>query len=259
LLAETATLPHRPHKINMPHSTWYTPGMPSSTTTGRPTVMTEPVIRKLEEAFKVDATDEETCSYAGIAEASRCRSSRHGCPRVWRRSVLSLLAIVVGAMAVQLVLHGPAAGGEGPLGHLTEAIEVARMGTLQPDFDVATRDDLRKHRQPPGSSSFLLRPTFMGMNEAYAGNAVFLQLMRLHNSRSKFLAKLIPTVESILSRPILADRIDVVKVGKERRPRHPNTFTFDRLISKVIRKILQCNQGLSMKIVPSRASSIRDS
>ena len=35
---------------------------------GRPTVVTEAVVLKLEEAFRVDATDEEACSYAGIGE-----------------------------------------------------------------------------------------------------------------------------------------------------------------------------------------------
>lgn len=32
--------------------------------------MTEALFQKLEEAFKIDATDEEACSYAGIAEAT---------------------------------------------------------------------------------------------------------------------------------------------------------------------------------------------
>jgi hypothetical protein len=35
---------------------------------GRPTVMTEEVMRKLEEAFSLDCTDEEACAYAGIGE-----------------------------------------------------------------------------------------------------------------------------------------------------------------------------------------------
>lgn len=35
---------------------------------GRPTKKTEEVVRKLEEAFKIDATVPEACSYAGIGE-----------------------------------------------------------------------------------------------------------------------------------------------------------------------------------------------
>jgi hypothetical protein len=35
---------------------------------GRPTVFTEEVVRKLEEAFSMDCTDEEACAYAGIGE-----------------------------------------------------------------------------------------------------------------------------------------------------------------------------------------------
>lgn len=34
---------------------------------GRPTVMTPAVVQKLEQAFAIDATIEEACSYAGIA------------------------------------------------------------------------------------------------------------------------------------------------------------------------------------------------
>jgi hypothetical protein len=35
-------------------------------TTDRPTVMTPEVVRKLEEAFTMDCTDEEACAFAGI-------------------------------------------------------------------------------------------------------------------------------------------------------------------------------------------------
>src|SRR3954469_50092 len=35
---------------------------------GRPSVWTEEVVRKLEEAFSMDCTDEEACAYAGIGE-----------------------------------------------------------------------------------------------------------------------------------------------------------------------------------------------
>lgn len=34
---------------------------------GRPTVITPDVVQKLEEAFKIDATDEEACAYANIS------------------------------------------------------------------------------------------------------------------------------------------------------------------------------------------------
>lgn len=37
---------------------------------GRPTVMTPEVVLKLEEAFKVDATDEKACALAGIGEST---------------------------------------------------------------------------------------------------------------------------------------------------------------------------------------------
>jgi hypothetical protein len=37
---------------------------------GRPTVMTDEVIRKLEEAFMMDATDGEACAFAGIGETA---------------------------------------------------------------------------------------------------------------------------------------------------------------------------------------------
>src|SRR4051812_14240705 len=35
---------------------------------GRKTVMTPEVVRKLEEAFSMDCTDEEACAFAGIGE-----------------------------------------------------------------------------------------------------------------------------------------------------------------------------------------------
>src|SRR4051812_14349545 len=37
---------------------------------GRPSILTQDVIRKLEEAFCMDATDGEACAFAGISEAS---------------------------------------------------------------------------------------------------------------------------------------------------------------------------------------------
>src|SRR4051795_11560297 len=37
---------------------------------GRPTVFTDDVIRKLEEAFMMDATDGEACAFAGIGETA---------------------------------------------------------------------------------------------------------------------------------------------------------------------------------------------
>ncbi len=39
-------------------------------TRGRPTVMTPDVINKLEQAFSIDATVSEACTYAGIAKAT---------------------------------------------------------------------------------------------------------------------------------------------------------------------------------------------
>jgi hypothetical protein len=39
-------------------------------TIGRPTVFTDLVIQKLEEAFSIDATVREACAYAGIAEST---------------------------------------------------------------------------------------------------------------------------------------------------------------------------------------------
>lgn len=37
---------------------------------GRPTVFTEEVVRKLEEAFMMDATDTEACAFAGIGRTA---------------------------------------------------------------------------------------------------------------------------------------------------------------------------------------------
>lgn len=36
---------------------------------GRPTVFTQEVLQKLEEAFKMDCTNKEACAYAGISES----------------------------------------------------------------------------------------------------------------------------------------------------------------------------------------------
>ena len=38
--------------------------------TGRPTVMTEPVLQKLEQAFSLDCSDEEACLHAGISPST---------------------------------------------------------------------------------------------------------------------------------------------------------------------------------------------
>jgi hypothetical protein len=51
----------------------YDRGMPKKKQTravGRPTIFTGDVIRKLEEAFMIDATDGEACAFAGIGETA---------------------------------------------------------------------------------------------------------------------------------------------------------------------------------------------
>ncbi|HYW81837.1 MAG TPA: hypothetical protein VFB30_01185 [Spirochaetia bacterium] len=43
---------------------------------GRKTVMTPEVVRKLEEAFSMDCTDEEACAYAGVGERRKPRGNQ---------------------------------------------------------------------------------------------------------------------------------------------------------------------------------------
>jgi hypothetical protein len=72
---------------------------------GRPTVMTEEVLHKLEEAFELDCSDEQACFHAGIGTSTLYNYQKKNPKFVERKSKLKLSMIINAKIAIAEALE----------------------------------------------------------------------------------------------------------------------------------------------------------
>jgi hypothetical protein len=72
---------------------------------GRPTVMTEEVLHKLEEAFELDCSDEQACFHAGIGTSTLYNYQKKNPEFVERKSLLRTTLTIKAKMAIAKALE----------------------------------------------------------------------------------------------------------------------------------------------------------